>query len=104
MYHCPQASRLEIIADSDPTLLARVCGILGGLGLIPTRLESASSADAESLHIIIVLAGCALRRLDLIHRKLSQLISVRSVWLDASDPARQAGGASEVPEQEVRTT
>jgi acetolactate synthase regulatory subunit len=85
MCHCPQKCRLEIIADSDPTLLARICGILGGLSLIPARFDSASSADAESLHITVVLASCTPRLLDLIYRKLSQLTSVRSVSLDGGN-------------------
>jgi acetolactate synthase regulatory subunit len=95
MYRCPQSNRLEIIADHDPTLLGRVCGILGGLSLIPTRLESATSADTDSLHITIVIAGCTPRQLDLIQRKLSQLTSLQTIRSDATDPRRQASGTSQ---------
>lgn len=88
MCNCPEASHLEIIADSDPTLLARICGIFGSLSLIPTRFHSTSSADAESLYITVVLARCMPRQLELIHRKLTQLTSVRSVALDACQLTR----------------
>lgn len=85
MYHSAQANYLEIIADSDPTLLARVCGILGGLSLIPTRFGSVANAATGSVHITINISGGTRRQLDLVQRKLSQLTSVHSVWLDAGD-------------------
>jgi acetolactate synthase regulatory subunit len=79
MCHCPQESRLEIVADSDPTLLARICGIFGGLGFIPARVESVADVAAGTCNIAVDVPGLPPRHLDLIQRKLSQLTSVQSV-------------------------
>ena len=88
MSHCSQASRLEIIADSDPTSLARVFAIFGGLSLIPARVEAVAEAVTGSLRITIHIQSGTGRQLDLIQRKLAQLTSVQRVWFDASDAVR----------------
>lgn len=95
MSHCPQTSRLEIIADSDPTLLARVCGIFGGLCLIPARVESVAVAGSDSLHITVHIQSGTARQLDLIQRKLAQMTSVQRVCFRASD-----GALGDVPRRE----
>lgn len=79
MCHCPQESRLEIVADSDPTVLARICGIFAGLGFVPARVESVADVAAGTCNIAVDIPGLPPRHLDLVHRKLSQLTSVQSV-------------------------
>jgi acetolactate synthase small subunit len=79
MSHHPHTRRLEIVADSDPALLSRICGILANLSLIPDRLQSTIAADDGTVRVAIVTNGWTDRQVDLIARKLSQLPSVHSV-------------------------
>jgi acetolactate synthase small subunit len=79
MSHHPHTQRLEIVADSDPALLSRVCGILANLSVTPDRFQAAVDADDGTLHFVIVTNGWTGRQVDLITRKLSQVPSVRTV-------------------------
>lgn len=101
-YRC-QASRLEIIADSDPTLLARVFAIFGGLSLIPARVEAVAGPVTGLLHITIHIHSGTVRQLDLIQRKLAQLTSIQRVRFDASDAVLCKIRRSEFDTHEERT-
>lgn len=91
MSHQAHAHCLEIVADSDPTLLSRVCGVLANLGIIPDRLLSTLDADDGTLRVAIFVSRWTARQTDLAERKLSQLPCVHMVSSTIGEPADSQG-------------
>jgi acetolactate synthase regulatory subunit len=82
MSHHQFSHRLQVVADADSTILTRICGLMTTLGLIPLSLEARLGVDSHSILVEIVLAGASPRQLDLLRRKLGQMIVVDSVVMD----------------------
>lgn len=63
---------LYLTADADPTLLARVAGVLSTLSLVPTRFSGVFGSD-ESLFVTIELPAASDRCIELLQRNLMRL-------------------------------
>ena len=71
--------RLRVVADADPTLLGRVCGIAGTLSLVPDSLHATLDSAGREVSLTIVLSTALDCQLDLLIRKLSQITLVHTV-------------------------
>lgn len=63
---------IYITADADPTLLARVMGVLSTLSIIPSRLSAVRGVD-ETMSVKMELFGVSERGLDRLQRNLMRL-------------------------------
>jgi hypothetical protein len=66
---------VTVIADADADVLLRIVAQLNSLNNAPRRFNFERLAD-DTVKVEIVIAGCTTRAVDLICRKLEQLISV----------------------------
>jgi hypothetical protein len=82
MSHHHVSHRLQVVADADTTVLTRICGLMSTLSLVPVSLEARLGVGSESILVEIVLDGASLHQLDLLRRKLGQMIVVDSVVME----------------------
>ena len=66
------AVTLRLMAEPDPTLLARVAALLANIGVVPAKLTFLLLADNLAM-ITIELRGLAEHSVGLLHRKLASL-------------------------------
>jgi hypothetical protein len=66
---------VTVIADADADVLLRIAAQLNLLNNAPKRFNFERCID-DTVKVEIVVAGCSLRAIDLVCRKLEQLTSV----------------------------
>lgn len=81
MSHRQLSYHLKVVADADPTLLSRVCGALTTLSIIPLNLQSRLDIDTNRVALEMVVVDASDRQVDLLQRKLVQMVQVESVLM-----------------------
>jgi acetolactate synthase small subunit len=75
--HHQYSYHLYVAAEADSTFLARVCGALASLGLIPESFHSRRNGhSSHRTRLAIVLSDATPRQVDLLERKLLQMTQV----------------------------
>jgi hypothetical protein len=70
---------LVIEADADPDVIVRVASTLNALNSMPTEFH-ATRTIAGIAHFKVILEGCTDWKVEMLVRKLRQLVSVR--WVE----------------------
>lgn len=77
MSHRQRSYRLQVVADADSGFLARVCGTLTSLSLVPESFHSRrGGGTGEQIILVVILIEAAARQVDLLERKLRQMTQV----------------------------
>ena len=79
---CSQEStlwRLRVIADADPSALARVVERFQNLNVLPRRVVAEFGSN-ETLHIQVDVFGLSEQQLSLIAAKIAQATSIANVY------------------------
>jgi hypothetical protein len=79
---CSQESslwRLRVVADADPSALARVVERFQNLNVLPRRVVAEFGTN-ETLHIQVDVFGLSEQQLTLIAAKIAQATSIANVY------------------------
>ena len=79
---CSQESslwRLRVVADADPSALARVVERFQNLNVLPRRVVAEFGSN-ETLHIQVDVFGLSEQQLTLIAAKIAQATSIANVY------------------------
>ena len=79
---CSQESslwRLRVVADADPSALARVVERFQNLNVLPRRVVAEFGTN-ETLHIQVDVFGLSEQQLTLIAAKIAQATSISNVY------------------------
>jgi hypothetical protein len=79
---CTQESslwRLRVVADADPSALARVVERFQNLNVLPRRVVAEFGTN-ETLHIQVDVFGLSEQQLTLIAAKIAQATSIANVY------------------------
>ena len=79
---CSQESslwRLRVVADADPSALARVVERFQNLNVLPRRVVAEFGSN-ETLHIQVDVFGLSEQQLALIAAKIAQATSIANVY------------------------
>ena len=75
--------RLQITADAEPLVLARVADILATFSMVPSRF-ACQVLEEPSLLVIHIEAAMGVHRSDLLRRQLLRLTETHSVEVSGS--------------------
>jgi hypothetical protein len=69
---CCTSTTLRLAVEPDPSLLVRVTGMLGNIGVVPTKMTFLLLTENLAM-LTIEITGLAEHSVDLLHRKLAAL-------------------------------
>lgn len=73
------AHSVTVIATADNCLLSRICNILTTMDILPVQLRAVADAAGNNVIVEIDVPPTSATKLDLLTRKLAQMVLVESV-------------------------